>query len=401
MATQNPELDMKLPSGLEPSQRRVDPFTWYETMRSTEPVRYDDERERWDVFRYDDVRRVLSDYETFSSAGLSDFDSFDILGTVLVDENPPEHDRLRGVVDEFFQPGNLESLRPSIRSIVDEQLDQTLKDGPAIDAIGQLTAPVTVLTISRLLGIPRDDWDTVKQWSDVMGGGGATESEDWKDAQRIFKEMREYIGTLIEERQGEERDDVISAITSTEASVTPLSKEEQISFCIFLFLAGHSTTTHAAGSVLWTLAEENQYKNVRNGKLDTGLTFEESLRYRGPVQSLSGRHTTEEVELSGVTIPAGEQITSWIGSANRDPEVFDDPEQFQPNRRANRHIAFGFGPHVCLGAPLARLEGDIILDAVTDRIQDIELAKESFEPEPLSWPLTYGLDHLPMWFYEE
>ncbi len=392
---------MKLPSGLEPAQRRVDPFTWYETMRSTEPVRYDDERERWDVFRYDDVRRVLSDYETFSSAGLSDFDSFDILGTVLVDENPPEHDRLRGVVDEFFQPGNLESLRPSIRSIVDEQLDQTLKDGPAIDAIGQLTAPVTVLTISRLLGIPRDDWDTVKQWSDVMGGSGATESQDWKDAQRIFKEMREYIGTLIEERQGEERDDVISAITSTEASATPLSKEEQISFCIFLFLAGHSTTTHAAGSVLWTLAEENQYKNLRNGKLDTGLTFEESLRYRGPVQSLSGRHTTEEVELSGVTIPAGEQITSWIGSANRDPEVFDDPEQFQPNRRANRHIAFGFGPHVCLGAPLARLEGDVILDAVTDRIQDIELAKESFDPEPLSWPLTYGLDHLPMWFYKE
>ncbi|EMA37188.1 cytochrome P450 [Halococcus hamelinensis 100A6] len=390
---------MKLPSGLEPSQRRVDPFTWYETMRSTEPVRYDEERERWDVFRYDDVRRVLSDYETFSSAGLSDFDSFDVLGTVLVDENPPEHDRLRGVVDEFFQPGNLESLRSSVRSIVDEQLDRTLEDGPAIDAIGQLTAPVTVLTISRLLGIPREDWDTVKQWSDVMGGGGASESEDWKDAQRTFKEIREYIGTLLEERRGEDRDDVISAITSTEASENALSKEEQISFCIFLFLAGHSTTTHAAGSVLWTLAEENQYENLRDGKLDRELTFEESLRYRGPVQSLSGRHTTEEVELSGVTIPAGEQVTSWIGSANRDPEVFDDPEQFQPDRRANRHIAFGFGPHVCLGAPLARLEGDTILDAVTDRIQDIELAEESFDPEPMSWPLTYGLDSLPMRFY--
>lgn len=392
---------MKLPSGLEPSQRRVDPFTWYETMRSTEPVRYDEERERWDIFRYDDVRRVLSDYETFSSAGLSDFDSFDVLGTVLVDENPPEHDRLRGVVDEFFQPGNLESLRSSVRSIVDEQLDRTLEDGPAIDAIGQLTAPVTVLTISRLLGIPREDWDTVKQWSDVMGGGGASESEDWKDAQRTFKEIREYVGTLLEERRGEDRDDVISAITSTEASENALSEEEQVSFCIFLFLAGHSTTTHAAGSVLWTLAEENQYENLRDGKLDRGLTFEESLRYRGPVQSLSGRHTTEEVELSGVTIPAGEQVTSWIGSANRDPEVFDDPEQFQPDRRANRHIAFGFGPHVCLGAPLARLEGDTILDAVTDRIGDIEIAEESFDPEPMSWPLTYGLDRLPMRFYEK
>ena len=391
---------MKLPSGLESSQRRVDPFAWYEEMRRTDPVRYDEERQRWDVFRYDDVKRVLSDYETFSSAGLSDFDSFDILGTVLVDENPPEHDRLRGVVDEFFQPGNLESLRPSIRSIVDDQLDRTLEDGPAIDAIGQLTAPVTVFTISRLLGIPREDWETVEQWSDVMGGGGASGSGDWKDAQRTFKEIREYVSTLLEERRGEDRDDVISAITSTDATENALSTEEQISFCIFLFLAGHSTTTHAAGSVLWTLAEEDQYENLRDGTLDRGLTFEESLRYRGPVQSLSGRHTTEEVELSGVTIPAGEQVTSWIGSANRDPDVFDDPERFRPDRRANRHIAFGFGPHVCLGAPLARLEGDIILDAVTDRLREIELAEESFDPEPMPWPLTYGLDSLPMRFYE-
>ena len=312
MATQNPELDYRLPAGLQSPERRRDPFSWYEDMRNTEPVRYDEKRKRWDVFRYDDVKRVLSDYETFSSAGLSDFDSFGILGTVLVDQDPPEHDRLRGVVDEFFRPGNLKSLRPSIQSIVDDQLDQALADGPEIDAIGQLTAPVTVLTISRLLGIPRDQWDVVKQWSDVMEGGGTTVTgeDDWKDAQKIFHEMHEYIRALLEERQGETRDDVISAITSTDGNDVPLSLDEQISFCIFLFLAGHSTTTHAVGSALWTLAEEECYAELRDDELDTELAFEESLRYRGPVQSLSGRHTTEAVELSGVTIPAGEQITS-------------------------------------------------------------------------------------------
>ena len=156
MANQNPELDGRLPKGLEPSERRMDPFPWYETMRRTESVRYDEERERWDIFGYDNVKRVLSDYETFSSAELSDFDPFGTLGTVLVDENPPEHSRIRGIVDEYFRPGNLESLRPSIRAIADDQLDEALASGPDIDVISELTAPVTARTISRLLGIPAD-----------------------------------------------------------------------------------------------------------------------------------------------------------------------------------------------------------------------------------------------------
>ncbi|MCO8243674.1 cytochrome P450 [Haladaptatus sp. AB643] len=390
MANQNPELDRRLPKGLEPSERRMDPFPWYETMRRTEPVRYDEERERWDVFGYDDVKRVLSDYETFSSAELSDFDPFGSLGTVLVDENPPEHSRIRGIVDEYFRPGNLESLRPSIRAIADDQLDEALASGPDIDVISELTAPVTARTISRLLGIPADQWDIIKRWTGAMEGAKG-------DPQKLFAEVREYFGELIEERRVTGGDDLISVITDTDSHDVPLSKEEQVSFCIFLFLAGHSTTTHAVGNALWTLDEEGYYADLRDGAIDPKMTFEEVLRYRGPVQSLSGRVTTEEVELSGTVIPAGEQITSWIGSANRDSAVFDDPEEFRPERRANRPIAFGFGPHHCLGAPLAKLEGNIILDAVTDHVEDIEVLSESVDP--VTSPVSYGFDRLPMKFY--
>ena len=148
---------MRPPDELTAEERLMDPFPWYETMCETEPVRYDESRDCWDVFRYEDVKRALSDYKTFTSRGASDFDPNGNLGTLLIDEDPPEHDRLRGVVEEYFQPGNLEELRPSIRSIVDDRLDQTLEDGREIDAISELTAPVTVSTISRLLGVPEDD----------------------------------------------------------------------------------------------------------------------------------------------------------------------------------------------------------------------------------------------------
>lgn len=380
------EMGMHLPAGLDSPERQLDPFPWYETMRENEPVRYDEDHQRWDVFRYDDVKRVLSDYETFSSAGVSDFDPGGALGTVMTDVDPPEHNRLRGVVDEYFKPGNLRELRPSIRSIVDDQLDQALEDGADVEVISELTAPVTVLTISRLLGIPSDQWDVIRQWSFT--------SDMETDIGQMFEQMSEYFGELIQERRQDPRDDLLSVIADPE---TPLSEDERVAFCILLFLAGHGTTTHAVGNALWTLEEQGLYEALRDGEIDRKSTFEEVLRYRGPVHSIAGRRTTEEVELNGTVIPAGEQVTSWIGAANRDSRQFDDPDRFDPDRRPNPHIAFGFGLHYCLGAPLAKLEGDVILKAVTDRIEMIELEEDALVPTP--GRTTYGLNQLPMRLY--
>lgn len=380
------EMGMHLPAGLDSPERQLDPFPWYETMRENEPVRYDEDHQRWDVFRYDDVKRVLSDYETFSSAGVSDFDPGGALGTVMTDVDPPEHNRLRGVVDEYFKPGNLRELRPSIRSIVDDQLDQALEDGADVEVISELTAPVTVLTISRLLGIPSDQWDVIRQWSFT--------SDMETDIGQMFEQMSEYFGELIQERRQDPRDDLLSVIADPE---TPLSEDERVAFCILLFLAGHGTTTHAVGNALWTLEEQGLYEALRDGEIDRKSTFEEVLRYRRPVHSIAGRRTTEEVELNGTVIPAGEQVTSWIGAANRDSRQFDDPDRFDPDRRPNPHIAFGFGLHYCLGAPLAKLEGDVILKAVTDRIETIELEEDALVPTP--GRTTYGLNQLPMRLY--
>jgi cytochrome P450 len=380
-------LGRRLPDGLTTTERRLDPFPWYETMRETEPVRYDEDRHCWDVFRYDDVKRVLSDHETFSSAGASDFDPMGALGTTLLDVDPPEHNRLRDVVDEYFQPGNLRELRPSIRSIVDDQLDRALADGPSVEVISEVTAPVTVLTISRLLGIPSDQWDIFRQFAPSMNA----DEVDEVDLDQMFGQMREYFEGLIQDRRQDPQKDLLSVIADQE---TPLSEEERTSFCIILFLAGHETTTHAVGNALWTLEEHGLYEALRDGSIDRKQTFEEVLRYRAPVHSVSGRRTTEEVELNGTVIPAGERIMAWVAAANRDPRTFDDPEQFNPDRRPNPHIAFGFGPHYCLGAPLAKLEGDIILEAITDRIETIEFETDELVPNPGA--TTYGLQRLPM-----
>ncbi|WP_122091293.1 cytochrome P450 [Halalkalicoccus subterraneus] len=372
----------------------MDPFPWYETMRETKPVRYDERRECWDLFRYEDVKRTLSDYETFTSTGASDFDPNGNLGTLLIDEDPPEHDRLRGVVEEYFRPGNLRGLRPSIRSIVDDRLDQALEDGNEIDAISELTAPVTISTISRLLGVPEDDWDLVRQWSSTM-----ISDESGRDAiMEGIGKMYEYFSGLLEDRRRNPESDLISVIAGSESVGEPtLSPSEQRAFCVFLFLAGHSTTTHAVGNALWTLEETGEYERLRDGELDWQMMFNEVLRYRGPVQSISGRRTTEVVELNGTEIPKGERVVSWIGSANRDPAVFDDPEEFYPTRTPNRHIAFGFGPHYCLGAPLAKLEGDVILDAVTDHVERLEVDEGPSESVELA--TSYGFDRLPMTFH--
>lgn len=379
----------RLPDGLDTTERRLDPFPWYETMRETEPVRRDEDRQCWDVFRYDDVKRVLSDHETFSSAGASDFDPTGDLGPTLVDVDPPDHDRLRGVVDEFFEPGNLRTLRPSIRSIVDDQLDRALADGPEVDVISDVSGPVTVLTISRLLGIPTEQWDVIRQFAPSMNADGADEI----DIGEMFGRMRGYFEGLVRERREDPRDDLLSVIADPEA---PLSEEERVSFCILLFLAGHETTTHAVANALWTLDEHGRYGALRDGDIDRERTFEEVLRYRAPVHSIGGRRTTEEVELSGTTIPAGERVTSWIAAANRDPRQFDEPERFDPDRRPNPHIAFGFGLHYCLGAPLAKLEGDVILEAVADRVEAIALETDDLDPTPGA--TTYGVQRLPMRF---
>lgn len=390
MDGQNPG-DLAIPDELDSTERQLNPFPWYKKMRESTPVRYDETRDRWDIFRYDDVKRVLSEYETFSSMGASDIDPAGNLGTTMVDVDPPEHGRLRDAFDDYFIPGTLRNLSPSIRSIVDDQLDKALSDGSDVEVISELTSPITVLSVATVLGVPSEQWDMITQVFTTQN----TDESGMGDVQQILNDLHEYFGNLIDERQQNPQNDLITVIADTESSETKLTRAEQTSFCSLLFLAGHSAT-NAVGHAFRTFAEEGLYTEIRDGDIDVGLAFDEVLRYRGPVASVSGRRTTKEVELNGTIIPADEQITAWIGSANRDPEVFDNPDQFQPERKPNRHIAFGHGPHYCLGAPLARIVANVVFNAVTERVKEIELAADSVEPQRDL--VANGLTRLPMQF---
>nr|WP_256490496.1 cytochrome P450 [Haladaptatus sp. AB643] len=364
-------------------------------MRRDSPVHFNEERQRWDLFRYEEIDRILGDHEAFTSdrsvladdsARASD-EGGSILQT-MISVDPPEHERLRGFVNERFQPGTLREYRPRIEELTEELLDD-IEGDDRIDFVDSFAVPLPVIVIAELLGIPSDRRDQFKEWSDAL----VARSTDGTDIDRIRRERRQaqeemgrYFAELLEERRGGDGDDLITLAATTEE----LTQKERVGFCMLLLLAGNITTTNLLTNAIWCLEEKGMMDAVRTGEIDRKKVIEEVLRYRSPIQSLD-RIALKDVELNGQQIQAGDVVTGWLGAANRDPELFDDPEEFRPERRPNRHIAFGKGVHYCLGAPLARLEADIALEALLDRFETVEA--DLTELQPLSG--LYGLESLP------
>lgn len=200
------------------------------------------------------------------------------------------------------------------------------------------------------------------------------------------KEMGKYFAKLVKERQGGDGDDLITLA----ANADELSQQEKIGFCMILLLAGNITTTNLLTNAIWCFQEQGIMGDIRTGDIDRKKAIEEVLRYRSPIQEIQ-RVTSEDVELGGRQIAAGEVVNVWVGAANRDPEIFDDPETFRPERSPNQHLAFGKGIHYCLGAPLARLEADIALDQLLTRFDRIDAELSNLKPISSH----YGLDSLP------
>ncbi|EFW90535.1 cytochrome P450 [Haladaptatus paucihalophilus DX253] len=387
---------LRPPEELYDRQRQLDPFDWYARMRRESPVRYDESRKMWDVFRYEDVDRVLSDYDAFSSdmrdAEAVSFDDDQAMRRTMINAEPPEHDRLRRFVDERFRPGTIRELQPRLEAFAAEFLD-AVEDADRIDLVGDFAYPFPVTVIAELLGIPADRRDQFKSWSDALVASPTEETtaameKNERQRQRARREMAEYFGDLLDERADGDGDDLITLAATSD----DLERDEKVGFCILLLIAGNITTTNLITNAVWCFDEHDVTDAVRTGEIDRKQAIEEVLRYRSPAQSIR-RVATRDVELGGETIEAGELVTAWIGSANRDPDVFDAPEEFRPERSPNRHIAFGKGIHYCLGAPLARVEADIALDALLDRFDTIEPTDEP--KSPLSTQLLHGLEALP------
>ncbi|MFC6825780.1 cytochrome P450 [Halopelagius fulvigenes] len=387
----------QIPAPLRSRDAKLAPFDWYTEMRREAPVHYDEERKTWDVFRYEDVDRVLRDHETFSAdrSGSAENPSGDagsdmaVLKT-MISTDPPEHERLRGFVNERFQPGALREYRPRLGELTDKLVDG-LEDAGRFDFVEEFAIPFPVTVIAELLGIPAERRDRFKEWSDALIARPEDSSEEAiqrmkRRRETAQKEMGQYFAKLLNERQAGEGDDLITLA----ATADELNLQEKIGFCMILLLAGNITTTNLLTNAIWCFEEQGITEAVASGEIDHKKAIEEVLRYRSPIQEVQ-RVAVEDVELSGQQIEAGEVVNVWVGAANRDPEVFDGPEAFRPERRPNQHLAFGKGVHYCLGAPLARLEADIALDRLLTRFDSLDADLSGLRPISEH----YGLRSLP------
>lgn len=368
----------------------LNPFAWYRQMRAQARVFFDPVHQMWHVFRYADVQRVLSDYTDFSSQfGSAPAADEGILGNSLIATDPPRHRQLRTLVTQAFTPRAVEDLAPRIAEITNALLDHVAGSGQ-IDLVRDLAYPLPVIVIAELLGVPSDDRDQFKAWSDAI----TSTNGQGLGAQR---EMAAYFARLIEKRREQPRQDLVSALVAAQVEGKHLSMPELLGFCVLLLVAGNETTTNLIGNTLLCLDElPSAYAELVEGPELLPDAIEEVLRYRSPVQSMF-RVVARPTQIDGRTLATGQSVLSWIGSANRDEQAFGEPDRFDIHRVPNKHIAFGHGIHFCLGAPLARLEARIALSILLRRLPNLRRQREH-TLEPQDSLVVYGVKSLPMAF---
>jgi cytochrome P450 len=375
------------------------PYEWYRTMRNSQPVFYDEQHATWHVFSYAEVERVLSEHSTFSS---------DIAGTLELEENrrpshasliftdPPRHRQLRNLVNMAFTPRMVAQLEPRIRDITHALIEQMPDEG---DIVRDLAVPLPVTVIAELLGIPAQEQNDFKRWSDsaIATSGPPSyfqQDEVWQTHQHNLEEMQRYLSMLMEERRQTPQNDLLSSLVAAEIAGERLTPTEMLAFCILLLVAGNETTTHLIGNSVICLAQhpEALAQLRQNPQLLPGA-IEEVLRYLSPVKMMA-RFTKIETQLGAQSIGARQSVMAWISSANRDDRQFSEPDRFDIQRTPNRHLAFGHGIHFCLGAPLARLETRIALSALLERFPGQWRLPES-SLEVVDGMIVFGAQHLP------
>ncbi|ANF96363.1 hypothetical protein AR543_10340 [Paenibacillus bovis] len=373
-------------------------FAWYARMRQESPVHYDEQRGSWDVFLYDDVHRVMSDYKSFSSQTRRGVDGQQ--SDMLLMMDPPKHKKYRSIVNKAFTPKAVEAMGPRIVEITNELLSK-VEAKREMDIIGDLSFPLPVIVIAELLGVAEEDRALFKGWSDTLveGFSGTEETPQQLAARKnqASRELYSYFMQVIERRRQEPQQDLVSALLAAEVEGEKLDLPHLLSFCLLLLVAGNETTTNLIGNAVICLTEEpGRWRQLADHRelLDTAI--EESLRYRSPVQGMV-RKAIADVELGGQLIRKDQLITAWIGSANRDEHKFETAEQFRIDRHPNPHMAFGMGVHFCLGAPLARLEARTALNVLLDRFPDLH-ARQGQELKLLPSPMVYGVQQLPVLF---
>ena len=367
----------------------ANPYPFYRPLLEQHPVYWDQYVKAWVCVRYKDVLFALHSHQLSAkripsvdqllALGLKDIAPlYATLEQQLLFIDPPDHSRLRRLMSTAFTTRKVEAMRPYIEDIVHRILDRVEGTG-FMDIIHALAYPLPLTVIAELLGLPLEDRNRLKKWSDdyaAMLGSFQYIPDQIVEIQQSISEMMTYFRHMIEQRRQHPQDDLISVLIAAYDQDDQLTDDNLITNCILLLAAGHETTTNLIGNGILTLLNHpDQLHQVREDPSQLPNAVEEILRYESPAQ-YTARLALDDLEISGKRIHKGQVVILLLGAANRDPFQFENPEVFDIQRQGNKHLAFGYAAHFCLGAPLARLEGQIAIHAVIQRFPRLRLMNE-------------------------
>jgi cytochrome P450 len=387
------------------SKFKADPFPFYAQLRSAAPVYrtiLPDKRDVWLVTRYNDVLTVMKD-DRFSKDKINARTPpwlpgmFKPLLRNMLDVDVPDHTRLRGLVQKVFTARLIENLRERIQDLADKLLNQVQAAG-RMDLIRDYALQIPTTIIAEMLGVPIKDRLKFHRWSNAAI---ASTSSRWGVLRALPYAVAflRYIRMLVKARRANPEDDLVTALVRAEEAGDQLSEDELVAMIFLLLVAGHETTVNLIGNGTLALLENpDEINRLRDNPALIKTAVEELLRYNGPLETATERYTREDTTVAGVTVPRGELVFAVLASANRDEQQFEDADRLDLGREPNPHVAFGFGIHYCLGASLARLEGQIAIATLLRRIPHLKTAIPS---NALRWRrglVLRGLESLPVTF---
>ena len=375
-------------AGLLTPEYLANPYPYYAALRAAAPVCWSRRLNAWVLTRYEDVHRALKDPRLISSQRVSSFANrlpthvrsgleplFTQFDAWIGNLDPPDHTRLRRLVNAAFTGRIVEALRADISQLVGELLDAA-ETRDRIDFIRDFAYPLPAIVIARMLGVPPEARHQLIRWSKDLtaySGTGRADSEIARAACQAAAALSSLFDELATERRANPREDLLSQLVQVEDQGDRLSRQELLGMCGFLMVAGHETTMALLANGLFALLRHPvQLQQLREDPRRIPRAVEELLRYDSPIQHQT-RSAAETLEIGGQRIAQGDRVMPFLGAANRDPAQFSNPDQLDLNRDPNPHLAFGLGPHYCLGAPLARLEAEIGLSALLQRWSKITL----------------------------
>lgn len=371
----------------------ADPFPLYARLRDEDPAHWSPRLKAWVLTRYEDVKGVCLD-SSMSSDRLRPFfatlppaeaakvgELVRYLTLWMVFRDPPEHTRLRRLAAKVFNVRSINALRPNVESLTTWLLD-ALADKKEFDFVADFAMPLPALVIMDMLGAPREELSRLKRLSDEMAlfiGSARDAPEKYQRAGAATREMAELFRELITARRAAPQRDLLSELVALDDAGDRLSDDELVATCVLLLFAGHETTTHhLANGLLALLRFPDELMKLRANRALAPAAVEELLRYDGPIGA-QVRIVQEAHMLHGRQLNPGDRVFLLMNAANRDPRAYDEPDRVDLARNGVPHLTFGFGTHICLGFPLARLEGQVALPAVLARWRRLELASERLE----------------------